>query len=314
MSKPTVNVAIALLFHRRQVLVGWREAKQHQGNKHEFPGGKVEQGETPEQACRREVIEEVGIDVDEWHAFDVIRHEYDDIHVHLHLFHAMVTQKQLDQIQAPWTWYAREQLPMLNFPKANDAIIQRLHWSHQIKITTDPNAISSLDSDQMLYLRIENLTAELREQISALKPEQLKRLILNVTLWNALDSRIQGLIGAVHFKHAQVLALEAQNGGESDDSSNQQALRRPIGIRSIAACHDQASVARAQSLGFDAVLLSPVLNTTTHLDADALGWAQFKQIAETCDIPVFALGGLKPENLAQAQAHAAYGVAGIRHF
>ena len=54
MSKPLVQVAIAILLHQGKVLVGWRQAEQHQGNKHEFPGGKVEAGETPEQACRRE--------------------------------------------------------------------------------------------------------------------------------------------------------------------------------------------------------------------------------------------------------------------
>ncbi len=41
MSKPLVQVAIAILLHQGKVLVGWRQAEQHQGNKHEFPGGKV---------------------------------------------------------------------------------------------------------------------------------------------------------------------------------------------------------------------------------------------------------------------------------
>ena len=59
MAKPSIHVAIALLFHRGKVLVGWRNAEQHQGNKHEFPGGKVEVGETPVQACRREVMKKL---------------------------------------------------------------------------------------------------------------------------------------------------------------------------------------------------------------------------------------------------------------
>ncbi|EPG8189289.1 NUDIX domain-containing protein, partial [Acinetobacter baumannii] len=52
MPKPIVDVAIAILIHRGKILVGWRGEQQHQGGKHEFPGGKVEQGETPEEACR----------------------------------------------------------------------------------------------------------------------------------------------------------------------------------------------------------------------------------------------------------------------
>lgn len=43
MNKPIVQVAIGILLHQSKVLVGWREAKQHQGNKHEFPGGKLNQ-------------------------------------------------------------------------------------------------------------------------------------------------------------------------------------------------------------------------------------------------------------------------------
>ena len=61
MSKPLVQVAIAILLHQGKVLVGWRQAEQHQGNKHEFPGGKVEAGETPEQASLREAQEEAGL-------------------------------------------------------------------------------------------------------------------------------------------------------------------------------------------------------------------------------------------------------------
>ena len=47
MFKPSIDIAIGILLHQNKILVGWREAKQHQGNKHEFPGGKVEEGETP---------------------------------------------------------------------------------------------------------------------------------------------------------------------------------------------------------------------------------------------------------------------------
>ena len=91
------------------------EAKQHQGNKYEFPGGKVEQGELPVEACRREVIEEVGIDIEQWQAFDFISHEYEDVIVNLHIFHASVQPEQLAGIKQPWRWYSRDELSELNF-------------------------------------------------------------------------------------------------------------------------------------------------------------------------------------------------------
>ncbi|EPI2798553.1 NUDIX domain-containing protein, partial [Acinetobacter baumannii] len=98
MPKPIVDVAIAILIHRGKILVGWRGEQQHQGGKHEFPGGKVEQGETPEEACRREIYEEVGIGLKDWHQFDYIHHEYDDIIVNLHLFHSYVPDELLNLI------------------------------------------------------------------------------------------------------------------------------------------------------------------------------------------------------------------------
>lgn len=297
MSKPSVHVAIALLFHQGQVLVGWRNAGQHQGNKYEFPGGKVEQGETPVEACRREIFEEVGISIQNWHSFDLIHHEYDDIEVFLHLFHAHVPESYLSEIQKPWTWYRREQLLDLNFPKANHAIIQRLYWSQKIKISEQ--LLHDVNAQALLYWRIEATTVAV-EQLLQLPQNMYSQLILNVDLWKMLPDQVQKQISAVHFKQHQLMELTVE------------AL--PVGIRCIAACHDLVSLQRAQSLGFDAVILSPVLATETHPEAVGLGWEKFSSYAKTVDIPVFALGGLSQNDLAFAQQHGAYGIAGIRNF
>ena len=66
---------------------------------------------------RREIYEEVGIGLKDWHQFDYIHHEYDDIIVNLHLFHSYVPDELLNLIHQPWTWYTREQLLHLNFRK-----------------------------------------------------------------------------------------------------------------------------------------------------------------------------------------------------
>ena len=54
--------------------------------------------------------------------------------------------------------------------------------------------------------------------------------------------------------------------------------------------------------------------TETHLNVKVLGWNDFAALAQKSDIPVFALGGVAPEDLEQAQKHNAYGLAGIRQF
>lgn len=299
MTKATVDVAIAILLHKTKVLVGWRQASQHQGNKHEFPGGKVEAGETPEQACRREIYEEVGIGLKDWHVFDVIRHEYDDIIVNLHLFHAYVPDELLDLIHQPWGWYKREQLAELNFPKANDAILQRLIWPHLIKISEQINALPQQQA--LLYWRTDSVDIDqIQSQLLSLSDAQLQKLMINVDLWQQLDAELRDKISTIHLKQSQLMSFSKAG--------------LVVGKRFIAACHDAVSLQHAHHIGCDAVLLSPVQVTATHPEAKELGWESFEELARTSDIPVFALGGVAPAELKQAQKHHAYGLAGIRQF
>lgn len=298
MPKPIVDVAIAILIHRGKILVGWREEQQHQGGKHEFPGGKVEQGETPEEACRREIYEEVGIGLKDWYQFDYIHHEYDDIIVNLHLFHSYVPDELLNLIHQPWAWYTREQLLHLNFPKANKDIIKRLYWPHLIKISNTLNPVES--SEALLYWRIENESEQYIEQLTALNEGQRSNLIINVDIWHQLSPELQKQIKTVHLKQSQLMNLHKGD--------------LTVGVRYIAACHDAVSLKQAQQIGCDAVFISPVKPTTTHPEAVALGWERFSDLAQNSQIPVFALGGVHPEDLATAQQHGAYGLAGIRNF
>ncbi|MEW5968592.1 MAG: NUDIX domain-containing protein [Pseudomonadota bacterium] len=298
MPKPIVDVAIAILIHRGKILVGWREEQQHQGGKHEFPGGKVEQGETPEEACRREIYEEVGIGLKDWHQFDYIHHEYDDIIVNLHLFHSYVPDELLNLIHQPWAWYTRDQLLHLNFPKANKNIIKRLYWPHLIKIS---NTLSTVESnDALLYWRIEEFEPQYIEQLTALDEGQRSNLIINVDIWRQLSPELQKQIKTVHLKQSQLMNLHKGD--------------LKVGVRYIAACHDAVSLKQAQQIGCDAVFISPVKPTTTHPEAVALGWERFSDLAQNSQILVFALGGVHPDDLATAQQHGAYGLAGIRNF
>lgn len=298
MPKPIVDVAIAILIHRGKILVGWRQEEQHQGGKHEFPGGKVEQGETPEEACRREIYEEVGIGLKDWHQFDYIHHEYDDIIVNLHLFHSYVPDELLNLIHQPWAWYTRDQLLHLNFPKANKNIIKRLYWPHLIKISNTLSTVES--SDALLYWRIEEFEPQYIEQLTALDEGQQSNLIINIAMWQQLSPELQKQIKTVHLKQSQLMNLHKGD--------------LTVGVRYIAACHDAVSLKQAQQIGCDAVFISPVKTTATHPEAVALGWERFSDLAQNSQIPVFALGGVHPDDLATAQKHGAYGLAGIRNF
>ncbi|MBJ9984827.1 NUDIX domain-containing protein [Acinetobacter sp. S40] len=298
MSKPVIDIAIGLLLHHGKVLVGWREAKQHQGNKYEFPGGKVESGESPEDACRREIYEEVGIGIKQWYAFDRIQHEYEDIIVYLHLFYAYVPDDLLTLIQQPWTWYHRDQLMQLNFPKANDTILQRLFWSHFIKIG-DKLSEFQPHADSLFYWRVDAEQFQ-RDVLHTYSADDLTKLILNDEHYQQLSDDLKPLIKTLHLKQHQLMQFKK---GDLE-----------LGKRYIAACHDLVALQHAEQIGCEAVFVSPIQPTQTHPHTKALGWTQLEEWSKQSQVLVFALGGLHPNDLAQAQLHGAYGIAGIRNF
>lgn len=104
-----------------------RSAGQHQGNKWEFPGGKVNADETPLIALKRELKEEIDIDVINAQALIEISFDYPDKRVRLHVFlikdfvgQARGAEGQQSQ------WVSAKLLPTLNFPDANAAILEAL--------------------------------------------------------------------------------------------------------------------------------------------------------------------------------------------
>lgn len=79
-----------------------------------------------------------------------------------------------------------------------------------------------------------------------------------------------------------------------------------------AACHDERQVLHANHIGADLLTISPVLPTATHTTAVPLGWPRFHELVTLTDIPVYALGGMTLDTLAQAQQAGAQGIAAIR--
>ncbi|KZM72672.1 thiamine phosphate synthase [Nocardia terpenica] len=81
-----------------------------------------------------------------------------------------------------------------------------------------------------------------------------------------------------------------------------------------ASCHSEQELEHALRLGADFVTLSPVAPTASHPDAEPLGWNRFRQLIAGYPLPVYALGGMTPDQLTEARRYGAHGVAGIRAF
>ncbi len=300
MTHQPLNIAIGLICHQAKILVGWRFAQQHQGNKHEFPGGKCQAHELPIAACRREIQEEVGVDIADWRSLGCDEFDYGDVFLRLHWFQANLPSNSLQKIPPIWHWFEREALLNLTFPKANQMILQRLQWPRELKITPCLSDVQTQHA--LLYWRpkIEFSALQLSQQLSDLNASELSRIMLNHALWIQLPKHLQQHIHTVHLKHQQVMALNAADLNPT--------------LRYVAACHNAASLHKAQQLGCDAILLSPVHATKSHPQATVLGWGGFSALAVQCDVPVYALGGLSKVDLIAAKSYGAYGVAGISKF
>ena len=87
MTSPVVQVAVAIIVNQdNEVLISLRPNSSHQGGLWEFPGGKLEIGESVEDALKRELLEELNIDLLESQSFKIIQHQYADKTVQLNIY------------------------------------------------------------------------------------------------------------------------------------------------------------------------------------------------------------------------------------
>ena len=122
-----VEVVAALIWDGDRFLICRRPVHKARGLLWEFVGGKVEPGETKEQALIRECREELDVGLAVGPVFMDVVHEYPDITVHLTLFNAAVTEGTPKLLEhSAMAWITREEIPRYDFCPADDAILQKL--------------------------------------------------------------------------------------------------------------------------------------------------------------------------------------------
>jgi len=127
MANEVVEVSAGVVFRDGRVLITQRRAGDHLGGLWEFPGGKRHPGESYEDCLRRELMEELGIEVEVGERFAAVTHDYPEKSVHLEFFLCRWVRHEPYAIGvADFAWVNREQLTKYSFPAADEQLLAKL--------------------------------------------------------------------------------------------------------------------------------------------------------------------------------------------
>lgn len=122
---PLVPIAIAVIEHEGKYLLQQRSTGQALAGKWEFPGGKIETGETPAEAAVRETLEETGLAVHAERTLLEVRHAYEHATVQLHFVHCSPIEGVVSKNPAV-RWVSNAELNSFDFPPANAPLLRML--------------------------------------------------------------------------------------------------------------------------------------------------------------------------------------------
>lgn len=126
-SAPFLHVAVGVIWQQGKVLLSRRASHQHQGDKWEFPGGKLEAGETVLAALQRELAEELAITVQNAQPLMEVRHRYPEREVLLDIWLVDAFSGEPHGVEGQAVqWFAASELDTLSFPDANQPIVERV--------------------------------------------------------------------------------------------------------------------------------------------------------------------------------------------
>jgi A/G-specific adenine glycosylase len=128
---PTKEIGVAVIWNeQRQVLIDRRRQEGLLGGLWEFPGGKIEPGETIQGCIQREIQEELGIDIEVREHLITIEHTYSHFHVVLNVYHCRHVQGEPQPIECDEVrWVTLDEIDQYPFPNANVKIIEALRQS-----------------------------------------------------------------------------------------------------------------------------------------------------------------------------------------
>ena len=305
---PVHVVAGILRDEQGRVLLAQRPPGKHLAGLWEFPGGKVERGESAAHALERELHEELGIRARIGRRRIAVPFEGIVLDVHeVSAYDGALKARENQRL----VWIEPDRIDRGWLPAADRPVVTSLCLPERYLITPVPaggdvsSFLASLESALRGGIRLVQLrlpgwergeTSGLACQVRDLCHAYGGHLLLNA------DFRLAAVLGldGVHLPFRIARSLR-QRPMPHD---------RLVGV----SCHSAAELQHAAEIGADFATLSPIGPTTSHVEANPLGWAPAARLLEDTGLPVYALGGVDAAALDYAFTCGFQGIAGIRAF
>ena len=303
-----VEVAAAVLQRRDgSFLLAQRPTDKVYAGYWEFPGGKVEPGESAARALARELHEELAIDVRQAYPWLTRDYDYEHAAVRLRFFRVTEWAGELHgRENQAFAWQRIDDLTVGPLLPANGPILRALALptlygiSNAAQVGTEA-FLTQLERALKRGLRLVQLRegsldgAELKslgQRVVAVSHQHGAKVLVNSDPTVALNAGADG----IHLTSARLLQSEV----------------RPDFPLVGASCHDAHELAHAARIGVDFVVVGPVQETPTHPGSPTLGWQRFADLVAGYSLPVFAIGGLGNADFERAWSAGAHGIAAIR--
>ncbi len=314
MNKVT-HVAVAILQRKKdgkqcEFLLASRPQGKGWAGWWEFPGGKIEEGETAEHALSRELGEELGISPTITQPWIIRTFDYPatedalakTVKLHFYFVDAWageITPRENQQL----SWQSAQHITVSPILPANAPIMKAL-------ALPPVYGISNLqEMGEQAYFEL------LESQLACgLKMIQVREKHLSKAVFIDFAKKVielAKLYGAKVFI-SEDIALARDLGADGVHLPSQPLLMlktKPMGLMVAASCHNARELLHAEELALDFVLLSPVKSTLSHPEADPLGWQKFSEMIVDITLPVYALGGMTLTDFPVALTYGARGIA-----
>jgi 8-oxo-dGTP diphosphatase len=270
----------------------------------EFPGGKVEPGESPARALARELDEELGLTVETAYPWITRVHAYTHATVDLHFFRVVKWRGEPHgRENQAFVWQRTGATTVEPMLPANAPILAALSLPKTYAIS---NAVG-----YGLTEFLARLDAALERGIRLL---QFREPTLGD---GAARDLFDEVVRRAHANDARVLVNSVHGFARSGlaDGIHLRAVdlaaarERPPAQLCAASCHSAKELWRAADLGCDFAVLGPIKSTPSHPGAQTLGWPALADAVVDLPMPVYALGGMQQADLPGAWKHGAHGIA-----